>query len=426
MTYRSFVTALVAAGFFAAGEGFDWPILRQIGAALAVVFVLAYLWSRINIARLSARRELDIRALQVGGIFSEQLSVRSKALLPKLWVELRDRCEMPAHDGSRVFGLRSRGTVTWETQSIAVRRGAYRMGPVFLRSRDPFAIFSHERRVDFDEEVTVFPPVFDLKRFELPGAQSSGGPHIDGRTPFTTAAVSSIRDYAAGDPFNRIAWTSTARTGKLMVKEFDLDPTAEIWVLADFGSAQNVRPSRERELSRQPGLTFAEAWLDSSEDFVAALAASVSRKAVDANRSLGYLSNSASRDYRPAESSERQYLRVLNSLAVAKSDGQEGIDTLINHEMRRFDRYRSPVVITASTEVDWIESLEHAAMRGVRPTVIYVDPESFDASRNSQVVRDRLALAPFHVHIVDYRSGIDSGFGEAAGVSGSRGFFNVN
>lgn len=426
MTYRSFITALIAAGFFAAGEGFDWPVLRQLGAALAVVFVLAYCWSRLNIARLSARRELAAQALQVGGVFTDELSVRSRALLPKAWIELRDRCQMPAHDASRVFGLRSRATLSWETKSIAVRRGVYRMGPVFLRTSDPFAIFSHERRVDFDDEVTVFPPVFDLKRFELPGAQSSGGPHIDRRTPFTTAAVSSIRDYSSGDPFNRIAWTSTARTGKLMVKEFDLDPTAEIWVLADFGAGQAVKPSRERELTRDPGLTFAEAWLDSSEDYVAALAASVSRKVVDANRALGYLTNAASRDFRPADSSERQYLRVLGSLAVAKSDGQDGIGSLLSKEMRRFDRYRSPVVITASTDLDWIESLEHAVLRGVRPTVIYVDPESFDGSRNSQTVRDRLALAPFHVHVVDYRSGIESGFEWPAGVSASQAYFNVN
>ena len=121
--------------------------------------------------------------------------------------------------------------------------------------------------------------------------------------------------------------------------------------MADFSSSQAIRPVREMELSRHADLTFAEAWLDSSEDFVAALAASVSRKAVDANRALGFLSNGSNRDYRPAESSERQYLRVLNALAVATSDGNEPIDSLLNREMRRFDRYRSPVVITASTDV---------------------------------------------------------------------------
>lgn len=426
MTYRSFITALLAAGFYGAGEGFGWPILRQLGAAIAVVFVLAYLWSRLNIAGMSARRELDSSALQVGGVFSDQLAMRSKSLLPKPWIELRDLCTMPAHDASRVFSIGSRGTVQWETQSIAVKRGVFRMGPILLRCSDPFAIFAHTRRVDFDDAVTVFPPVFDLKGFQLPGAQSSGGPQIDRRTPFTTAAVSSIRDYAAGDPFNRISWTSSARTGRLMVKEFDLDPTAEIWVLADFSAAQAVRPVREAELARGSGLTFAEAWLDSSEDFIAALAASVSRKTVDANRALGFLTNASNRDYRPAESSERQYLRVLSALAVATSDGSEPIDSLLTREMRRFDRYRSPVVITASTELDWIQTLDAATLRGVRPTVIYIDPQTFDPARNSGAVRERLAVAPFNVHVIDYRTGIGVGFDEAAGASTARTWFNVN
>lgn len=426
MTYRSFITAMLAAGFYGAGEGFDWPILRQLGAAIAIAFVLAYAWSRWNISGLSARRDIDSTALQVGGVFAERIAVRSSSRLPKPWIELRDRCTMPAHDASRVVSVGSRGTAGWETKSVAVKRGVFAMGPIFLRTSDPFAIFSHTRRVDFDEMVTVFPPVFDLKRFQLPGAHASGGPHIDRRTPFTTAAVSSIRDYTAGDPFNRISWTSSARTGRLMVKEFDLDPTAEIWVMADFASSQAVRPVREMELSRRGDLTFAEAWLDSSEDFVAALAASVSRKAVDANRALGFLSNGANRDYRPAESSERQYLRVLNALAVATSDGTESIDSLLNREMRRFDRYRSPIVITASTDLEWIETLEHATVRGVRPTVIYIDPQTFDSSRDSAAVRERLAVAPFRVHVLDYRTGIEASFDEAVGTATMRSWFNVN
>ncbi len=426
MTYRSFITALIAAGFYGAGEGFDWPILRQMGVALMVVVVVAYLWSRWNISGLSARRDLDSTALQVGGVVVDQLAVRSKSLLPKPWIELRDRCAMPAHDASRVVSISSHGTAQWETRSIAVKRGVFRMSPVFLRTSDPFAIFTHTRRVDFDDEVTVFPPVFDLKNVQLPGAQSSGGPQIDRRTPFTTAAVSSIRDYSAGDPFNRISWTSSARTGRLMVKEFDLDPTAEIWVLADFSASQAVRPVAEAELSRNPGLAFAEAWLDSSEDFVAALSASVSRKAVDANRALGFISNSSNRDYRAAESSERQYLRVLGALAVATSDGNESIDSLLNREMRRFDRYRSPVVVTASTDVDWVDTLEHATFRGVRPTVIYIDPQSFDPARNSVSVRERLAIAPFHVHVLDFRIGIEASFDEPADATTVRSWFNVN
>ncbi len=414
MTYRSFITTLIAAGFYGAGEGFDWPILRQAGAAIALVLVLAFLWSRTAIGGLRVRREAAATSLQVGGIFTEETAVRSKSLLPKAWIEVRDDCAMPAHDASRVISLRSRQTARWATQSIAVKRGVFAIGPIVLRTGDPFGIFSYERRVDFEQEITVFPPVFPLQSFQLPGARSSGGRQIDRRTPFTTAAVSSIRDYSDGDPFNRISWSSSARTGRLMVKEFDLDPTAEIWVLADFGSEQAIRPVRAMEASRDPGLSFAEAWLDSSEDFVAALAASVARKAIDGNRALGYLTNASNRDYRPAESSERQFLRVLGSLAVVTSDGSERIDALLDREMRRFDRYRSPVVITASTDLDWIESLEHAALRGVRPTVIYIDPETFDPNSSSRAVRQRLAEAPFAVYTIDYRTGIEASFDSVA------------
>lgn len=426
MTYRSFVLALLAAGFYGAGEGFDWPLLRQIGVALAIVFVVAYLWSRINISGLSARRDAATTTLQVGSVFSESLAVRSSSIFPKLWVELRDRCEMPAHNASRVFSLKGRGAATWETQSVAVKRGVFRIGPIFLRSSDPFAIFSHERRVDFDEEITVMPPVFDLATFVLPGAESSGGRAVDRRTPFTTSAASSIRDYAAGDPFNRISWTSTARTGKLMVKEFDLDPSAEIWVLADFQARQSVLPVHERELSRNPDIPFSEAWFDSSDDFVAALAASVSRKAVDANRALGYLGNGARRELRPADSTERQFLRVLSLLAVARSDGVSSINMLLVEEMRRFDRYRSPVVITSSSDLDWIETLEHATLHGVRPIVIYVDPESFDPAVSSREVRERLATAPFASHVVDYRNGIEASFAWETQADAVRSYFNVN
>lgn len=159
---------------------------------------------------------------------------------------------------------------------------------------------------------------------------------------------------------------------------------------------------------------------------MSALAASISRKAVDANRALGFISNASNRDFRAAESSERQYLRVLSALAVATSDGSEPIDSLLNREMRRFDRYRSPVVVTASTDIDWVETLEHATFRGVRPTVIYVDPQSFDPARNSVAVRDRLAVAPFEVHILDYRIGIEASFDELAGAATTRSWFDVN
>ena len=37
-----------------------------------------------------------------------------------------------------------------------------------------------------------------------------------------------------GDAFNRIHWPTTARTKRLMVREFELDPTADVWIVLDL------------------------------------------------------------------------------------------------------------------------------------------------------------------------------------------------
>jgi uncharacterized protein (DUF58 family) len=66
---------------------------------------------------------------------------------------------------------------------------------------------------------------------------------------YVTTNVAGVREYAPGDSFNRIHWPSTARAGRLIVKEFELDPTADIWLFLDMqrevqaGSAWETVPT---------------------------------------------------------------------------------------------------------------------------------------------------------------------------------------
>jgi uncharacterized protein (DUF58 family) len=52
-----------------------------------------------------------------------------------------------------------------------------------------------------------------------------------------TPNASGVREYAPGDAFNRIHWKSTARTGEMMVKTFELDPASDIWIVIWTSSA---------------------------------------------------------------------------------------------------------------------------------------------------------------------------------------------
>src|SRR5438876_9529998 len=57
-----------------------------------------------------------------------------------------------------------------------------------------------------------------------------------------------IREYTHGDPFKRIEWKSTARTGELMVRELHAETTLNVMIILDasdtmaYGQAGQTKP----------------------------------------------------------------------------------------------------------------------------------------------------------------------------------------
>ena len=91
----------------------------------------------------------------------------------------------------------------------------------------------------------------DVSSFVVSVGDLPGGAATQRRTHYVTPNASGVREYFWGDSFNRIAWSTTARTGKLMVKEFELDPTTDVWVLVDL---QQARPcGRAAAAARRAG-----------------------------------------------------------------------------------------------------------------------------------------------------------------------------
>ena len=82
--------------------------------------------------------------------------------------------------------------------------------------------------------LVVTPATVDLPGFSPPTGYLPGGESVHRRTPYITSSVSGIRDYVPGDSINRIHWASTARTGRLISKEFELDPLADVWMFLDM------------------------------------------------------------------------------------------------------------------------------------------------------------------------------------------------
>ncbi len=67
-----------------------------------------------------------------------------------------------------------------------------------------------------------------------------------------------IRDHTPGDPFKRIAWKATARTRKLMVREFESEILVTHWMLLDISSTMRAMDPGRSKLDH--GLTLCSAF----------------------------------------------------------------------------------------------------------------------------------------------------------------------
>ena len=285
-----------------------------------------------------------------------------------------------------------------------------------LISADPFGAFPVNRRVPGMVDVTIYPAEFELPRFPIPSGMLTGSAATQRRTPFVTPSVAGIREYTSGDGFNRISWSATARLGRFMVKEFDIDPTSDVWVLLDCERAHRVevRLGTPVPTSEQQGDVRLR-YLDSTEEYAVAVAASVAKHCLGQGRGVGLILAAAHHEVIPAERSERVRVKILETLAVASADGQRPLADVLMGEWRRFGRNSGVVIVTSSTDPGWVDVVAKMHAHRIQVAAIVVDGASFGAAPSLGPIRDRLARAGVPAYLVRYGSDIGLALANVAG-----------
>ena len=380
-TLTVLLVILVAAMFIATGTGF-W-LLYRIAYIVAMGIPVALVIAWLNTRALDV--DVDRRTLrgQVGQVAEELIEVRNHSFIPKLWVELEDPSDLPGHVSRRAVVIPSRGLRSWIVSTTLRRRGLYDWGPLRVRGGDPFGIFYTERSYGARQQVLVYPRVIDLPRFQTPPASLPGEGRFRRRTHYITPNASGTREYAPGDPLSRIHWRSTAHTGQLMVKTFELDPTSDIWVIADMEGSIQAGEGDE-----------------STEEYIVTVAASVAQRYIAANRSVGLIAFGAEYTVVEAERGQQQLSRILESLAVAKASGEAPLGNLLVEEQRRFGRHTTLVLVTASTDSSWLSPVQSLVQRGVRAAVVLVDPSTFGGEGSPLVLYGELTATDILTYVV--------------------------
>lgn len=389
-TLYSLLILSLLAGLFT-GRAFFFNLSYLLGALL----VVSLIWSWLAVRWLGISRRTRTRRAQVGRNLEEVFVVTNRSVLPKLWLEIRDHSNMPGHHASHIVpALGPRASYRWYVDTPCTVRGEFTLGPVSISSGDPFGLFSSPRTLAATSRVIVYPRAIHVEHFELPMGVLSGGDAQRRRAQSITTNAAGVREYAPGDAFNRIHWATTARRERLMVKEFEIDPMVDIWMFVDFSSDSLVEDPNLRRINGTGAAIPNNGEIPpSTEEYAVVIAASLAKYFVEAERALGFAAYIPHREIHQPDRGNRQLLRILQSLAVARSFTSYSLAEMLTLETPYFTRGTTLVIITASLDTRWIAGAQILARKGIRPVCVLVEPSSFGGKDVPENTRAMLRLA---------------------------------
>jgi uncharacterized protein (DUF58 family) len=360
---------------------------------------LCFLWTYFSLRGVTVKRTARFLRQSVGQVFEERFEIANDHFLLKLWIDIRDMSGIPGQKGSKVLtwiGPHQRRSYVAYTRLM--HRGQFLLGPTIVSSGDPFGLFSYSRVFPEDRSLLVLPYMVDIKNIPTPPGVLPGGKALRRKTLDVTPYGAGVREYAPGDSLNRIHWPTTARKDRLMVKEFDQDPQADIWILIDAQKkAQLILPDENGD---QPETNAERSWIwrhqykfqlpNNTFDYVISAAASIANHYIQLGKAVGLAGAGQSFIVLSSERGERQLGKILEMLAFINADGKLPLDGVVEAQAPHLAR-GSTVILITPTENKTIEvAVDDLSHRDLEPVVVLIDRASFQGYGQPQDLMLRL------------------------------------
>ena len=223
-------------------------------AIIAVILVLVALPFLIGTRSYKVRLKLPKNRVVAGDPLAGTLNVTNRGLRPAMPAV----AELPVgHALTEItvpfLGPNSENQLPFTVD--ASRRGIVTVGPLTIAKQDPVGLFRREmmwrdrHTVFVHPKTTLLPPHTSGLVRDLEGGTS-------GKITDSDLNFHAIREYATGDDPRHIHWKSTAKTGTLMVRQYEETQTARVALIFDTNLSSYVNED-EFELGVSIAASFA-------------------------------------------------------------------------------------------------------------------------------------------------------------------------
>ncbi len=136
-----------------------------------------------------------------------------------------------------------------ERRTTPIARGTTPLGAMYCWYENRLGLLRRRLRVVQEQQLRVYPDLSAVERF--------GKLHM--RNRIIEAGLrrmklrgmgtepESVRDWAPGDPFRAINWKATARRGRVMVAQYEVERTQNVMIVLDAGRLMTPRVDEQRK-----------------------------------------------------------------------------------------------------------------------------------------------------------------------------------
>lgn len=351
----------VAAGVALVMQIFDPAVAwRMLLLCLVSLLLIGYGWTQSLMQGVTIKRSRRYGWAQVGDRVEENFELSNASRWPLLWVEIEDTSTLPGYSARRVESTGGNASKRWIIDMICSRRGVYQLGPMSLRLGDPLGLFEATRDYPTVETFVVYPPVSRLPHIELPRGAAAGASRVRRRALEWTTNAAGVRHYVPGDELRAVHWPLSAKHDTLYVKEFDLEPSGNVWIILDLDAVVHVGQGAE-----------------STEEYAVIFAASLLNAMLSEGRAVGLAFSGSAPTIIPPSRGSDHFWRVLRALALAGVNPGLTLADFLAGSASSLGRGMTLVLVTPAVQGAWLGRLLALQRQGLAAHVVLIDPTSF-------------------------------------------------
>ncbi len=337
----------------------EQPVMYFMASATAALLIVCFMTARATGRAVQCERDVRVTQAVEGTSVPVRTTLRYSGHIPLFGVALREQVENLTLGIRRTVSygcplLEPNGHSEQVTPVDLSIRGRYRFGPLRLVVPDPLGIFEGTREVPSEQAVVVVPRTFEMDPTVLTQELSAGTQGVS--QPIIVGGdteVAGVREFMHGDDLRRVHWNSTARTGRLMVKQIESRLTTALTIILDL--------YRQQVWGKPP---------DSTLEHAVRVAASLAERAFNDGHLMQLVCHERKRLFLPLDRGAIQFQRVLETLASVRGQGDVALPELLRFEQISIRPRSTAVVISASPDVRAAQLIMSLRRRNVH--VIFV------------------------------------------------------